>query len=80
MNMYVYIYVYIYIYIYMYIYIYNIYVCIYIYIYTCFGDGDSLLLHGLMEDGSCDVIHLIELIDTAYPIIREHQSTYMVKG
>ena len=31
--------------------------------------------HDFMEDGSCAVVHLIKLINTADPIITEHQGT-----
>jgi len=35
-----------------------------------FGDGDSLLLHGLVKDHTSVVVHLVELIDAADATVR----------
>mmetsp|Transcript_127026 Transcript_127026/g.320962 ORF Transcript_127026/g.320962 Transcript_127026/m.320962 type:complete len:236 (-) Transcript_127026:911-1618(-) len=40
-----------------------------------FGDGDCLLLHGLVEGGSIVVVHLVKLVDEAHAVIGKDHST-----
>mmetsp|Transcript_21527 Transcript_21527/g.59642 ORF Transcript_21527/g.59642 Transcript_21527/m.59642 type:complete len:214 (-) Transcript_21527:1726-2367(-) len=40
---------------------------------ACFADADALLLHGLMDGHPVLVIHLVELIDEAHPLVCQHQ-------
>ena len=42
---------------------------------TSFGNGDGLLLHGLVDRDLIFHIHLIELINAADAVISEHQSS-----
>ena len=40
-----------------------------------FGNGDRLLLHGLVDRHLIFLIHLVKLIDTANTVVCQHQST-----
>lgn len=42
---------------------------------TYLGDGESLLLHDLVQHGARAVAHLVELVDAAYAVVAEHQSS-----
>ena len=42
------------------------------------GDGEGLLLHDLMEDGTCAVRHLVKLVDAADAVIAQHQRSSVV--
>ena len=42
---------------------------------TSLGDGEGLLFHDLVENGPCTVRHLVELINTADPIVTQNQSS-----
>lgn len=37
------------------------------------GDADGLLLHDLVDGGAVGVGHLIELVDAAHALVRQHQ-------
>ena len=39
------------------------------------GDGQGLLLHDLVQNGTRVVCHLVKLIDATYPIVTQHKST-----
>ena len=37
------------------------------------GDGDALLLHGLVDTGPVLVVHLVELVDETDALVGQHQ-------
>ena len=39
----------------------------------CICDGDGLLLHGLVDGDLVVHLHLVELVDAAHPVVRQHQ-------
>jgi hypothetical protein len=39
------------------------------------ADADALLLHGLVYAGPVRVVHLVELVDQADALVRQHQGT-----
>lgn len=41
---------------------------------TCLGNGESLLLHDLVQHRARAVAHLVELVDAADAVVAEHQS------